>query len=122
MNFVFFSGTVMDADDGVCAYSLADPVDALTVAWRDDDMVSSDANTKCTGHCNFGVSLITDYLDEDGGETPEWIATAIAQRGEAKRSPADEAREHRRPVVTRGLRSVLVVSMVPVEREKCADS
>ena len=63
-----FSGTVMDADDGVCAYSLADPVDALTVAWRDDDMVSSDANTKCTGHCNFGVSLITDYLDEDGGK------------------------------------------------------
>ena len=58
----------MDADDGVCAYSLADPVDALTVAWRDDDMVSSDVNTKCTGHCNFGVSLITDYLDEDGGK------------------------------------------------------
>jgi len=56
----------MDADDGVCAYSLADPVDALTVAWRDDDMFSSDPNTKCTGHCNFGVSLITDYLDEDG--------------------------------------------------------
>lgn len=58
----------MDADDGVCAYSLADPVDALTVAWRDDDMVSNDPNTKCTGHCNFGVSLITDYLDEDGGK------------------------------------------------------
>jgi hypothetical protein len=31
-------------------------------------MDSSDVNTKCTGHCNFGVSLITDYLDEDGGK------------------------------------------------------
>jgi|TARA_B110000977_G_scaffold138505_1_gene175866 hypothetical protein len=58
-------GTVMDGDDGVCAFALADPADALTVAWRDDDMVSNQSEAKCTGHCNFGVSLVTDYLDQD---------------------------------------------------------
>jgi len=59
-------GKVMDADDGVCAFALSDPTDALTVAWRDDNMASNqNPKPKCQGHCNFGVSLVTDYLDED---------------------------------------------------------
>ena len=33
-----------------------------------------------------GKGFLNTYLDEDGSETPEWIATAIAQRGEAKRT------------------------------------
>ena len=59
-------GVVMDGDDGVCAYVApgSDPTDALTIAWKDDGMTSNDPNAKCTGHCNFGVSLVTDYLDE----------------------------------------------------------
>ena len=43
------------------------------------------------------------------------------QRGEAERPPADEAREDRRPIVPRGLRSVLVVSMVPVKCYKAGE-
>ena len=59
-------GKVMDADDGVCAFALSDPTDALTVAWRDDNMAATqNPKPKCQGHCNFGVSLVTDYLDED---------------------------------------------------------
>ena len=59
-------GKVMDADDGVCAFALSDPTDALTVAWRDDNMAATQTpKPKCQGHCNFGVSLVTDYLDED---------------------------------------------------------
>ena len=58
-------GKVMDADDGVCAFALSDPTDALTVAWRDDNMAATqNPKPKCQGHCNFGVSLVTDYLDE----------------------------------------------------------
>ena len=58
-------GKVMDADDGVCAFALSDPTDALTVAWRDDNMAATQTpKPKCQGHCNFGVSLVTDYLDE----------------------------------------------------------
>ena len=48
---------VMDADDGVCAFALSDPTDALTVAWRDDNMASSQTpKPKCQGHCNRRVS------------------------------------------------------------------
>ena len=66
-------GTVMDADDGVCAFVRADPVDALTVAWRDDSMIQSGGpgSTTCQGACNFGVSLITDYLDESDGKVKQ---------------------------------------------------
>ena len=57
---------VMDADDGVCAFALSDPTDALTVAWRDDNMAATqNPKPKCQGHCNFGVSPI-DRLPRRG--------------------------------------------------------
>ena len=62
-------GGVMDADDGVCAFVRPDPVDALTVAWRDDALYQS--GSTCQGPCNFGVSLITDYLDEADGKVKQ---------------------------------------------------
>jgi len=53
----------------VCAYVApgSDPTDALTVAWKDDAMTSANPAVECVGHCNFGVSLVTDYLDEQSG-------------------------------------------------------
>lgn len=49
----------MGAADGVCAFAPpgADPTDALTIAWK--------YTSGCSGSCNFGVALVTDFLNED---------------------------------------------------------
>ncbi len=60
-------GTEMSAADGVCAFAPpgADPTDALTVQWK--------WTSSCSGGCNFGVKLITDYLDSKGEVTQKEI-------------------------------------------------
>ena len=50
----------LSSAQGVCAFSPpgADPTDALTVAWA--------YKAGCSGPCNFGVTLVTDYIDSNG--------------------------------------------------------
>ena len=52
--------TELSSAQGVCAFSPpgADPTDALTVAWA--------YKSGCSGACNFGVTLVTDYIDSNG--------------------------------------------------------
>ena len=59
--------TELSAAEGVCAFSPpgADPTDALTVQWKWTE--------GCSGGCNFGVKLITDYIDSKGEVTQKEI-------------------------------------------------